>query len=304
MPPNSRYTKLIAAAVTAAATNASYAAITFEVIDPINQIVRVGIGDQPVSPSLPITYDFGDGNTFTTHETSVLYNYASPSTSLYLVSVANLDNELIFPIQHLRHVPAAMILPEFEPFSEAAVSWLNGTATGRWIEGSEFVGTGRVSPNLVGSQNEDPADYLATGIELCALDASVRGPCSIQYLDDAGRYSSIFASAYENLVTQDIITPDNTTGFPLLPGDANYDDSVDSLDLSVLASHFNLPPKLLVNGELEAPILGFPQGDFNGDQTVDLLDLSILANHFGSHQIPTPATLPLITLGLITLPRR
>ncbi|QDU72531.1 hypothetical protein [Mucisphaera calidilacus] len=72
-------------------------------------------------------------------------------------------------------------------------------------------------------------------------------------------------------------------------GDANLDFAVDLLDLSVLASNFDL-----------AEGATWSDGDFNGDGAVDLLDLSLLASGFGyGADVPAPAPEP--AAGLLLL---
>lgn len=70
-----------------------------------------------------------------------------------------------------------------------------------------------------------------------------------------------------------------------LLGDATLDGSVDLLDLSRLAQHFNSTT------DSTSPLDQWSLGDFNLDQRVDLLDLSILAANFGqSVAVPEPAS--------------
>lgn len=76
------------------------------------------------------------------------------------------------------------------------------------------------------------------------------------------------------------------------PGDANYDQRVDLLDLSILASHFNTANGL------------WSGGDFNADGVTDLLDLSALASQFGSGTVPEPTTAFSVILGLGLASRR
>ncbi|QDU71332.1 dockerin type I domain-containing protein [Mucisphaera calidilacus] len=80
----------------------------------------------------------------------------------------------------------------------------------------------------------------------------------------------------------------------ITPGDANFDGSVDLLDLSTLASHFNVEDVL------------WSGGDFNADGRVDLLDLSILAFAFDDEDdsnIPEPRV-ALALLGILVMCRR
>ncbi|MEM7682225.1 MAG: hypothetical protein AAF288_09755 [Planctomycetota bacterium] len=81
------------------------------------------------------------------------------------------------------------------------------------------------------------------------------------------------ADATSTLIAFGVVTP-------LLPGDANNDNSVDLLDFDVLAVGFGLGP---------AAFGGASIGDFNGDGSVNLLDFDILAVNFGT---TAPATVP------------
>ena len=82
----------------------------------------------------------------------------------------------------------------------------------------------------------------------------------------------------------------------LLLGDATLDDSVDYLDLGVLASRYNQPG-------------GWTDGDFTADGLVNYLDLGILATHYGAGgggPVPEPAAAILLVAGWAALrrPRR
>ncbi len=61
-------------------------------------------------------------------------------------------------------------------------------------------------------------------------------------------------------------------------GDANDDQSVDFLDLSILAQSYNGS-----GGK------NWAQGDFNGDGSVDFLDLAILAQNYNTTRAPVGA---------------
>lgn len=76
-------------------------------------------------------------------------------------------------------------------------------------------------------------------------------------------------------------------------GDANLDRSVDLLDLSSLASHFEQAGS-------------WAEGDFNGDGMIDLLDLSILASQFGfeGSVVPAPSSMTALLLGVGLIRRR
>ena len=75
----------------------------------------------------------------------------------------------------------------------------------------------------------------------------------------------------------------------LLPGDANSDGVVDSLDASILASNWQGTNK------------GWGQGDFNGDGKVDDVDATILASNWQSASaasVPEPGSAALL-LGMV-----
>ncbi|QDU70824.1 pentapeptide repeat-containing protein [Mucisphaera calidilacus] len=92
------------------------------------------------------------------------------------------------------------------------------------------------------------------------------------------------------------LATDGTATFNLsniIPGDANLDNTVDLLDLAILADSFNTSDDAY-----------WWTGDFNEDLAVDLLDLSILAANFGTTNVPAPATLTISALALMITARR
>jgi hypothetical protein len=69
---------------------------------------------------------------------------------------------------------------------------------------------------------------------------------------------------------------DNIRMFQLMPGDANVDGKVDTLDFNALAGNFGGTGKVWRNA------------DFNNDGTVDTLDFNSLAANFGKSANPPP----------------
>jgi len=85
----------------------------------------------------------------------------------------------------------------------------------------------------------------------------------------------------------------------VVPGDTNFDGTVDFTDLLTLAQHYN------------STTAEWATGDFTGDRHVAFNDLLLLAQHYGQNEIPAaspvpePTTLLLLGLGSIaTLKRR
>jgi len=76
-------------------------------------------------------------------------------------------------------------------------------------------------------------------------------------------------------------------------GDANFDRTVDVLDLARLANNFGM-------GNAD-----WTDTDFNGDGTVDVLDLAVIANNFGwssggdASPVPEPGTALVLVLGAV-----
>ena len=73
---------------------------------------------------------------------------------------------------------------------------------------------------------------------------------------------------------------------PLIPGDANFDGTVDLQDFGILKTNFGGPG-------------GWAEGDFNADDTVDLQDFGLLKANFGAGEtaVPEPMTLMLLAGG-------
>ncbi len=83
---------------------------------------------------------------------------------------------------------------------------------------------------------------------------------------------------------------------PQFPGDANYDNVVNFIDLGTLLNNYNQVSK-------------FATGDFNNSGMVDFADLGILLNHYNQSgpvlspttAVPEPSTLVLCSIGLLGL---
>ena len=65
-----------------------------------------------------------------------------------------------------------------------------------------------------------------------------------------------------------------------LIGDANFDNTVNTLDFTILANHFSASSQNWVSG------------DFTGDGAVNALDFNALASHFGETFVPLGAVVP------------
>lgn len=82
-----------------------------------------------------------------------------------------------------------------------------------------------------------------------------------------------------------------------IPGDANWDQAVNLLDLILLANDW------------QGSSTTWGQGDFNGDRATNLLDLILVANNWGvggsgAAMVPGPTGLLLLIPGAILLLRR
>lgn len=75
-----------------------------------------------------------------------------------------------------------------------------------------------------------------------------------------------------------------------LPADFNFDNTVDLVDLAILATHFGQTDPGTPGTTPGA--ITFTQGDANYDGTVDLQDLAVLANYFGQSGPETEVSIP------------
>ena len=146
------------------------------------------------------------------------------------------------------------------------------------------------SLRVVADSNTDTYDvYIdsGSGYILACNDLGYRnGPVD-------GGMVRFYTLTYDNpLIMDDVLI------VGLLPGDANFDGSVDGSDLSLLLTGWGAGTT-------------WPEGDFNNDLSVDGSDLSLLLSNWtyppaGStgSPIPEPATIGLLACGTIALVRR
>lgn len=88
-----------------------------------------------------------------------------------------------------------------------------------------------------------------------------------------GRFGAGFSGATQPLIA--------------IPGDTNFDGSVNFADLVTLAQHYNS-----TTGE-------WATGDFTGDRRVNFADLLLLAQHYGQSDAPAAAVVPEPGLGAL-----
>ena len=86
-----------------------------------------------------------------------------------------------------------------------------------------------------------------------------------------------------------------SSGYGTIEGDFNLDGTIDTTDLTILATNFGLD-------------VGWSGGNANCDDVIDTTDLTILATNFGfvaaGASAPEPATIGLLGLGWLALARR
>ncbi|WP_428388607.1 dockerin type I domain-containing protein [Mucisphaera sp.] len=192
---------------------------------------------------------------FGTEDTSTLWQWDGRMTHHWVVSDAPGNYEATFQIYVAENLNGAP--------GDLSPTFLPGEITLAWID--------NVS---------QPITYTLDDINQLAADLRNQTTTPTQDYNNSGT------------VTFDDYTYLIQTLIGTVPGDTNLDFTVDLIDLSNLATHFNLTPGAL-----------WQQGDTNADGTVDLIDLSNLATHFGTNlnQVPEPiATSLLITLALMS----
>lgn len=154
------------------------------------------------------------------------------------------------------------------------------------------------------------------GIEVASATTAVRPLTALDPTQDPGigigalQNSGQFFDGYidEVRISNTALDPSTFLGF--LPGDANFDGTVNALDLSVLAAHWDEIYNV------------WSEGDFSGDGRVNGIDLSILAanwlagassepvsfddavNALALNGIPEPSSLMLFGIGASCLLRR
>ena len=141
------------------------------------------------------------------------------------------------------------------------------------------ISTGSVSMGADGwivAQPDEPGAFPVVGMASLAGDTIVMG-----------------STDPDNVILQ-IITPAHQ------PGDTDRDGDVDAADLGNLVAQFGIAPDV-------------ESADFNHDDVVDLEDFAIMRGNFGSGMVsapefraivPEPATLSLLALLALSLPKR
>lgn len=105
----------------------------------------------------------------------------------------------------------------------------------------------------------------------------------------------IYNSAVDQLWVDNVrLVSSVSTSPPLIPGDANYDGTVNDLDAAIVASNW-----LLQSGA------NWLLGDFNGDGAVDDSDLTLMAANWqhtpAPSAVPEPATITLCISAAIVI---
>jgi hypothetical protein len=121
------------------------------------------------------------------------------------------------------------------------------------------------------------------GVPLIALDNPVTFDVNVPFTSVFGpdpntQLTPVSWELYINKSTDAPLTAyiDNVRMFQLLPGDANVDGVVDTLDFNALAANFGKNSVF------------WRQADFNTDNVVDTLDFNALAANFGKSANPAP----------------
>lgn len=139
---------------------------------------------------------------------------------------------------------------------------------------------------------KDPSDdtWKLAGINAYVYSALPSYPGDYRYMD---------AVQVENYVTWIENILDDPAYYPSILGDANLDGAVDDADFGIVSANW-----------LETGV-GWKQGDFNFDTLVDDADFGILAAAWGgaasgfpTNPVPEPATMCLISVGILTILRR
>ncbi len=144
---------------------------------------------------------------------------------------------------------------------------LTSPANGSTVSGSSVFLVANATDNV----GVTKVEFLVDGT---VVNSDISSPYSFSWNSTSLPNGShtITAKAYDaagNITTSSsvTITVNNSTS---KPGDVNNDGTVNILDLSVVALHWNQTGQTLSTG------------DINGDGTVNILDLSILATNFGT----------------------
>ena len=181
-----------------------------------------------------------------------------------------------------------------------------------------------LSIEVVGDVNVVDTEALGEGFQ---IDIAHKPTLSVSLQSQSTGDLMIFGGVFDAAVSQDFsadnvginhlvpqgATDDTSLAFdlqlqsvpipePATPGDTNADHIVDDSDLANLVAQFGGPP-------------GDESADFNEDGRVDLTDFAIMRGNFGSGvpsapdaefgaSVPEPATLSLLALLALSLPKR
>ncbi len=174
----------------------------------------------------------------------------------------------------------------------------NIMSSAQWLIGQERNnGITKVDLLSVGAASGVPALHAA------ALERQLFGTCTFE--NNLSTWTSLldkpsYAASQYNLQNQNVVNgallyydlPDllNLVN-PAIPGDANRDGKVTFADYICLELNFGNSGS-------------WSQGDFDGNGVVNFKDYVILESNFGKTSVPEPASLSLLSLGLLTMLRR